>query len=159
MAPTPIPVWATATMLRASILAGVAWRDGATLDETVLLVRKTLGESNARPVVRPAKDNKKTGGVSYADVGAWQVNMVNAPKTTIVQFAKLMLHPLTAITTVRRLMASGARFYGIDRINNPETDDDRILRAIADRIEGVLRELDRRGSLPIDPLILRDRVL
>ena len=155
--PVPIPTWATAQMLRASILAGIAWRDGATLDETVMLLRKTLGESNARPLVRNAVDNKQgKDGVRWADVGAWQVNMVNAPKGQYVAFAALMLHPLSAISTVRRLMAKGAKFYGADKVDNPQTDDDRILRAIADRIEGVLRELDRRGSLPIDPTILRD---
>lgn len=155
--PVTIPSWATAQLLRASILAGIAWRDGATLDETVVLVRRAVGESNAKPTVRAAIDNKPgRDGIRWADVGAWQVNMVNAPKGDHVSFAKAMLHPLTAIGTVRRLMARGARFYGLDRIDNPKSDDDRILRAIADRVEGILRELDRRGSLPIDPLILRD---
>lgn len=156
--------WAVSLQTRAAVLAGVAMAHTPDLGEVERLVWKCLGETNARPLVRDAKDNEPIGVARWADAGAWQVSLAHhlvilgrdARSTAdLVAAARLMLQPASQVDTVLRLMRGGTVFYGERIVRDRVEPHGPVLRVIADRIMVQVRAIDRRAKADIDPVKLR----
>jgi hypothetical protein len=146
-----LPGWAFGKVARAGIIAGIAWAQGASVDECEQLLHVALGETGCLPLVRDAAKNQTTiGGALWADAGVMSTSCWHAPdKTDLTGYVRAMLDIRVQMPLARRLLAAGTLFKGKTGVSNPRDENGRILRAMADCVVTELRRLDAGRARPI----------